>query len=68
MRFNQAAILDNGYSEMTSLLVFHPFEPALIVADERDGVSIWNFEVLEMTWHIGIMTWHIRIWSLHNDE
>ena len=31
--FQRAAILDNGYSEMTSLLIFHPFEPALVVAD-----------------------------------
>ena len=47
LRFSQAAILDNGYSEMTSLLIFHPFEPALVVADERDGVSVWNFETGE---------------------
>eukprot|EP00937_MAST-01D_sp_MAST-1D-sp2_P006191 g6191.t1 len=45
----QSAILDNDPSEMTSLLLFHAYESALVVADERDGISIWNYRAGEKT-------------------
>jgi hypothetical protein len=37
VKFQQSAILDNDAS-MTSLLLFHPYEEALVVADEKDGI------------------------------
>jgi regulator-associated protein of mTOR len=42
-KFDQSAILDNE-SEMTSKLLFHPFEPILVASDSRDGITVWNFE------------------------
>ena len=42
-KFDQSAILDNE-SEMTSKILFHPFEPILAASDSRDGITIWNFE------------------------
>jgi WD40 repeat protein len=41
-RFEQSAILDCE-SEATSLLLFHPFEAVLVMADLRDGLSVWNY-------------------------
>ena len=29
---------------MTSLLLFHPYETSLVVADDADGLSFWNYE------------------------
>jgi len=29
---------------MVSQLCFHPFEPFIVVTDEHDGVSVWNWE------------------------
>ena len=43
MKFEQSAILDNESKETVKLL-FHPYEPILVAADNRDGISIWNFE------------------------
>eukprot|EP00946_MAST-07B_sp_MAST-7B-sp1_P000276 g276.t1 len=40
--FEQSAILDCE-SEATSLLLFHPFEAVLVMADLRDGLSVWNY-------------------------
>ena len=40
---DQSAVLDNE-SDMTSNLLFHPYENVLIVADDFDGISVWNFE------------------------
>eukprot|EP00742_Colponemidia_sp_Colp-10_P007526 GILJ01008112.1.p1 GENE.GILJ01008112.1~~GILJ01008112.1.p1 ORF type:complete len:1472 (-),score=223.61 GILJ01008112.1:233-4648(-) len=40
---DQIAILDND-TNVISLLMFHPFEPLLFVADEADGISVWNWE------------------------
>ena len=42
-KFEQTAILDNE-CEKTSKLLFHPYEPVLVAADSRDGISVWNFE------------------------
>jgi WD40 repeat protein len=41
-QMEQSAILDSGAP--TSLLTFHPFEPLLVVADDSDGITVWNFE------------------------
>jgi regulatory associated protein of mTOR len=40
---NEIAILENE-SHMVSLLLFHPFENMVVVADEKDGLSVWNWE------------------------
>jgi len=39
----QVAVLDNG-SPITSLLLFHPYDPYLVVANAADGISVWDFE------------------------
>ncbi|GMI10943.1 hypothetical protein TrVE_jg5878 [Triparma verrucosa] len=43
IKMDQSAVLDNE-SDMTSNLLFHPYENVLIVADDFDGISVWNFE------------------------
>ena len=48
--FRPDSILENN-AEMTSLLLFHPFEPAIVVADDLDGISIWNYESGTRTRH-----------------
>ncbi|DBA03474.1 TPA: hypothetical protein N0F65_002882 [Lagenidium giganteum] len=46
LNLRQRAVLNNE-AEMTSLLLFHPFETMLIVADEKDQISLYNFEQSE---------------------
>ncbi|TMW63135.1 hypothetical protein Poli38472_002076 [Pythium oligandrum] len=46
MNLRQRAVLNND-AEMTSLLLFHPYETMLIVADEKDQISLYNFEQSE---------------------
>lgn len=36
-------ILDNDTS-VTSMLIFHPYEPLILVANDFDGVSAFNFK------------------------
>ena len=43
VKMDQSAVLDNE-SDMTSNILFHPYENCLIVADDFDGISVWNFE------------------------
>ncbi|CCI46966.1 unnamed protein product [Albugo candida] len=43
LTLRQRAILNND-SEMTSLLLFHPYEPILVVADDKDQISLYNIE------------------------
>ena len=43
VKMDQSAVLDNE-SDMTSNLLFHPYENVLVVADDFDGISVWNFE------------------------
>jgi regulator-associated protein of mTOR len=43
LNLRQCAVLNNE-AEMTSLLLFHPYESLLVVADEKDQISVWNFE------------------------
>ncbi|KAG7391288.1 HEAT repeat [Phytophthora pseudosyringae] len=47
LNLRQRAVLNND-AEMTSLLLFHPYETMLLVADEKDQISLYNFEETEM--------------------
>ena len=38
----QSSMLINHGTRMTSLLQFHPYEPALVACDGTDSISIWN--------------------------
>ncbi|CAG8530543.1 8144_t:CDS:2 [Ambispora leptoticha] len=42
-RWNKQIALFNNESEPTKLL-FHPFEPHLIVANDKDTISVWNWQ------------------------
>lgn len=46
LNLRQRAVL-NCDAEMTSLLLFHPFETMLFVADDKDQISLYNFEQSE---------------------
>lgn len=46
LNLRQRAVLNND-AEMTSLLLFHPYETMLFVADEKDQISLYNFEETE---------------------
>ncbi|KAI9922345.1 hypothetical protein PsorP6_002603 [Peronosclerospora sorghi] len=46
LNLRQCAVLNND-AEMTSLLLFHPYETMLLVADEKDQISLYNFEGTE---------------------
>eukprot|EP00698_Gefionella_okellyi_P000460 TRINITY_DN1041_c0_g1_i1.p1 TRINITY_DN1041_c0_g1~~TRINITY_DN1041_c0_g1_i1.p1 ORF type:complete len:1112 (+),score=196.08 TRINITY_DN1041_c0_g1_i1:55-3390(+) len=41
--YDQFAILESD-SDCTALLRFHSYDPYLIVADNKDGLSVWNWE------------------------
>ena len=43
VKMDQSAVLDND-SDMTSNILFHPYENYLVVCDDFDGVSVWNFD------------------------
>jgi len=40
---NEIAILENN-NQLVSQLCFHPFEDTVIVSDEHDGISVWNWK------------------------
>jgi len=40
---NEIAILETE-SQVVSQLRFHPFENIVVVTDEHDSVSVWNWE------------------------
>ncbi|KAL4109088.1 hypothetical protein PRIC1_000793 [Phytophthora ramorum] len=46
LNLRQRAVLNND-AEMTSLLLFHPYETMLLIADEKDQISLYNFEETE---------------------
>ena len=46
LHLRQCAVLNND-AEMTSLLLVHPYESLLVVADEKDQLSLWTFEQSE---------------------
>ena len=43
VRFEQSASLSSE-SDMTALVLFHPFETALVSADDGSRVSVWDYE------------------------
>jgi regulator-associated protein of mTOR len=43
IKMDQSAVLDND-SDMTSNILFHPYENYLVVCDDFDGISVWNFD------------------------
>eukprot|EP00501_MAST-03F_sp_TOSAG23-6_P002370 GSMAST32.ASY1.ANO1.2476.1 assembled CDS len=45
-KFVQSAILDNE-SEMSSVLLFHPYETCLVVANVKDEIRLWNYDAGE---------------------
>ncbi|CAK4081189.1 unnamed protein product [Aphanomyces euteiches] len=46
LHVRQVAVLNNE-ADMTSLLLFHPCESLLVVADDKDQISTWNTETSE---------------------
>ena len=49
-KFHERIGMEND-SEMTSMLLFHPIDPILAVANERDEISLWNYETGSQTRH-----------------
>ena len=47
LQLQQFSLLKNSGARSTSLLRFHPYEPALVVCGSSDNVSIWNAETSE---------------------
>lgn len=47
LQLQQLSLLKNSGARSTSLLRFHPYEPALVVCGSSDNVSIWNAETKE---------------------
>jgi len=45
LQLKEVSLLRNGRS--TSLLLFHPYEPALVVCGGSDNISVWNTETSE---------------------
>ncbi|CAM9089710.1 unnamed protein product [Chrysoparadoxa australica] len=42
LEFTESSILDSDAP--TSLLQFHPYEPLLVVANDKDKITVWNFQ------------------------
>lgn len=47
LQLEQVSLLQNSGERSTSLLCFHPFEPALVVCGSSDNISVWNAETSE---------------------
>ncbi|KAL7548098.1 hypothetical protein ACHAWF_011388, partial [Thalassiosira exigua] len=47
LHLHQVALLQNSGTRSTSLLRFHPYEPALVVCGGSDNISVWNAETSE---------------------
>ena len=47
LQLGQLSLMQNAGERSTSLLRFHPFEPALVVCGSSDNVSVWNAETAE---------------------
>eukprot|EP01119_Soliformovum_irregulare_P024456 TRINITY_DN876_c0_g1_i1.p1 TRINITY_DN876_c0_g1~~TRINITY_DN876_c0_g1_i1.p1 ORF type:complete len:1236 (+),score=415.18 TRINITY_DN876_c0_g1_i1:59-3766(+) len=43
-RFDEQVALIENSPEATSSIIFHPFEPTLIIADDKDGINVWDYE------------------------
>lgn len=42
LHMEQSALLVNDGMDMTSMLLFHPYEPALVATDGCDYISLWD--------------------------
>jgi len=47
LHLQQVALFRNSGARSTSLLRFHPYEPALVVCGSSDNVSVWNAQTSE---------------------
>ena len=47
LQMEQVSLLQNSGARSTSLLRFHPYEPALVVCGSGDNISVWNAETSE---------------------
>jgi hypothetical protein len=47
LQLEQVSLLRNSGGRSTSLLLFHPYEPALVVCGGSDNISVWNAETSE---------------------
>lgn len=47
LQLKQVSLLRNYGGRSTSLLLFHPYEPALVVCGGSDNISVWNTETSE---------------------
>jgi regulator-associated protein of mTOR len=47
LQLEQVSLLRNSGGRSTSLLLFHPYEPALVVCGGSDNISVWNSETSE---------------------
>ena len=47
LQLQQCSLLKNSGARSTSLLRFHPYEPALVVCGSKDNISVWNAETSE---------------------
>ncbi|ETV91087.1 hypothetical protein, variant 1 [Aphanomyces invadans] len=43
LHLRQSAVF-NSKSEMSSLMVFHPYDSVLVVADDKDQIAVWNVD------------------------
>jgi WD40 repeat protein len=44
LQLKQVSLLRNSGGRSTSLLLFHPYEPVLVVCGGSDNISVWNLE------------------------
>jgi regulator-associated protein of mTOR len=44
LKLKESKMLKNTGVKMTSMLKFHSYENVLMVCDEQDGISIWDYE------------------------
>lgn len=44
LKMRESRVLKNGDVKMTSMLKFHSYEDALMVCDDEDRISIWDYE------------------------
>lgn len=44
LKLTESRLLKNSGVKMTSLLNFHSYEDVLMVCDDQDGISVWDYE------------------------
>ena len=47
LQLKQVSLLRNSGGRSSSLLLFHPYEPVLVVCSGSDNISVWNTETSE---------------------